>query len=249
MELTPSKQVRWTVGRAKAHNAQESIQSSSQWFDAGQFSPPTKRVSDLNLFDVVPDPILLDGSLNSCVSGGTYEFGVSIRYGNMVKYEAETYEQLLFTQKWLESKGGFNAYIDDLLQCSREPCATIDATICSKKFRFSVNHEGDFHIWLAIGDKMIKGCPFLVHVLPTTIDPSKSHIQGTGMWSGLVGTLCSVKIRTFDQQSNPMRYSASSVVVEVTDPNGHLLTVKLEDHLDGTYTASYAPLSGGDFTL
>jgi hypothetical protein len=249
MELTPSKQVRWTVGRAKAHNAQESIQSSSQWFDAGQFSPPTKRVSDLNLFDVVPDPILLDGSLNSCVSGGTYEFGVSIRYGNMVKYEAETYEQLLFTQKWLESKGGFNAYIDDLLQCSREPCATIDATICSKKFRFSVNHEGDFHIWLAIGDKMIKGCPFLVHVLPTTIDPSKSHIQGTGMWSGLVGTLCSVKIRTFDQQSNPMRYSASRVVVEVTDPNGHLLTVKLEDHLDGTYTASYIPLSGGDFTL
>ena len=249
MELTPSKQVRWSLGQAKSHHAHTSIQSNSKWFDGSQFSPPTKRASDLNLFDVLPDPVLIDGSLNSCVSGGTYEFGVSIRYGNMVKYEAETYEQLLFTQKWLESRGGFNAYIDDLLHSSREPCITIDATSCSKKFRFSVSHAGDFHIWIAIGERMIKGCPFLVHVLPTTINPSKSHIQGTGMWSGLVGTMCSVKIRTYDEQSNPMRYSAARVVVEVTDPNGHLLTVKLEDHLDGTYTASYIPLTGGDFTL
>jgi hypothetical protein len=249
MELTPSKQVRWSLGRAKAVSAHESIQSNSHWFDSSQFSPPTKKVSDLNLFDVIPDSVLLDGSLNSCVSGGTYEFGVSIRYGNMVQYEAEVYEQLLFTQKWLESRGGFHAYIDDIMQGSREPCITIDATICSKKFRFSVNHAGDFHIWIAIGEKMIKGCPFLVHVLPTTIDPALSHIQGTGMWSGLVGTMCSVKIRTFDHQSNQMRYSAARVVVEVTDPNGHALKVKLDDHLDGTYTASYIPLSGGDFTL
>ena len=249
MELTPSKQVRWSLGRAKAQNAHESVQSNSQWFCSSQFSPPTKRVSDLNLFDIIPDHVLLDGSLNSCVSGGSYEFGVSIRYGNMVRYEAENYEQLLFTQKWLESQGGFNAYLDDLVRGSREPCITIDATICSKKFRFGVNHAGDFHIWIAVGEKMIKGCPFLVHVLPTTIDPSISHIQGTGMWSGLVGTMCSVKIRTFDQQSNPMRYSAARVVVEVTDPNGHSLTVKLDDHLDGTYTASYIPLAGGDFTL
>jgi hypothetical protein len=249
MELTPSKQVRWSLGRAKAYSAHENLHSSLHWFDSSQFSPPTKKTSDLNLFDVIPDPILLDGSLNSCVSGGTYEFGVSIRYGNMVKYEAETYEQLLFTQKWLESRGGFNAYIDDLLHCSREPCITIDATICSKKFRFSVNHAGDFQVWIAIGEKMIQGCPFKVHVLPTTIDPSLSHIQGTGMWSGLVGTMCSVKIRTFDHQSNPMRYSAARVVVDVTDPNGHALMIKLDDHLDGTYTASYIPLSGGDFTL
>jgi hypothetical protein len=249
MELTPSKQVRWSVGQAKARDAHTAIQSDSQWFDGSQFSPPSRRASDLNLFDVITDPVLIDGSLNSCVSGGTYEFGVSIRYGNMIKYEAETYEQLIFTQKWLESRGGFNAYIDDLLHGSREQCITIDATICSKKFRFSVNHAGDFHIWIAIGERMIKGCPFLVHVLPTTIDPSKSHIQGTGMWSGLVGTMCSVKIRTFDHQSNPMRYSAARVNVEVTDPNGHLLIVKLDDHLDGTYTASYIPLTGGDFTL
>jgi hypothetical protein len=249
MELTPSKQVRWSLGRAKARHALDKIQSDSQLFDAGQFSPPTKRVSDLNLFDIIPDPILLDGTLNSCISGGTYEFGVTIKYGNMVRYDAETYEQLLFTQKWLEANGGFHAYIDDLLNSSREPCFTIDATICSKKFRFSVKHAGDFHIWIAIGEKMIRGCPFIVHVLPTTIDPSKSSIQGTGMWSGLVGKMCSIKIRTFDQQSNPMRYSAARVVVETTDPNGHLLTVKLEDHLDGTYTASYIPMSAGDYTL
>ena len=105
MELTPSKQVRWSLGQAKAHDAHTSIQSNSQWFEGSQFSPPTRRASDLNLFDVIPDPVLIDGSLNSCVSGGNYEFGVSIRYGNMIKYEAETYEQLIFTQKWLESRG------------------------------------------------------------------------------------------------------------------------------------------------
>ena len=95
------------------------------------------------------------------------------------------------------------------------------------------------------------GSPFLVHVLPAEVDPSKTSVKGAGIKGVVLRKQGKVQVLTKDRFGNARTHPAlkyDDVAVWVPGAQSKYLKREASGHLIGTYATSYCGCLGCDKT-
>ncbi|KAL9955084.1 hypothetical protein ACROYT_G036359 [Oculina patagonica] len=89
----------------------------------------------------------------------------------------------------------------------------------------------------------------LGQVTTSYVFPMLSSAEGPGLSRAKVGHKSTFTIITKDRNGEPCTTGGDLVSVKLHRPNGSPITADLEDNDDGTYTASFTPVSKGDHQI
>jgi hypothetical protein len=196
-----------------------------------------------SMFMAELDAAAMDGSLQECIAGETYTFGVSLRYGyGQAKSATDLDRQML--EDWMVKLGGLSAYLTG----EREiPCSCTHVAEGAYAFSFSASVKGDYQLWVFVGPNAIPGCPFPVHYHAGQPHGRNCQILGLGLWSALVGEETFFEWRAKDAFDNVLDYGGHPFMVSMFGPEE--IVVTLDDNQDGTYKARYTPTVAGEYKI
>lgn len=107
---------------------------------------------------------------------------------------------------------------------------------------------GTFVLHVRIAKEHIKDSPFRPMVISGEPCPSKCVATGPGVKSAVAGELTHFTVQSKDMSGNNMDKGGFTVVAVLKDPKGDI-PVAIKDNEDGTYSASYTPLTSGPINL
>jgi len=189
------------------------------------------------------DRAAMDGSLQECIAGETYTFGVSLRYGyGQAKTGTDLDRQML--EDWMVKQGGLSAYLTGTREV---PCACTHVAEGAYAFSFSASNVGEYKLWVFVGPNAIPGSPFPVFFHAGPPHGRNCQILGLGLWSALVGEETFFEWKAKDAFGNVLDYGGHAFMVSMYGPEE--IVVNLTDHQDGTYKATYIPTVAGEYKI
>ena len=189
------------------------------------------------------DPAAMDGSLQECIAGETYTFGVSLRYGyGQAKTGTDLDRQML--EDWMVKLGGLSAYLTGTREI---PCTCTHVAEGAYAFSFNASATGQYQLWIFVGPNSIPGSPFPVFYHAGPPHGKNCQILGVGLWSALVGEETFFEWKAKDAFGNVVDYGGHPFMVSMYGPEEIVIT--LDDHQDGTYKARYTATVAGEYKI
>jgi len=185
----------------------------------------------------------MDGSLQRCIAGELYSFGVSLKYGyGNAKVGTDIDREMM--EQWLVKQGGINAFLTGPKEIS---CTCTHVAQGAYAFTFSSSLVGQYQLWIFVGKSSVGGSPFPVRILPGPAKGRSCHVTGLGLWSAKVGMEASFEWAAKDSYGNKVEQGGDPFLVAVLGPDE--IPVEVIDHKDGSYRAAYTPTIAGQYRI
>jgi hypothetical protein len=209
----------------------------------GREARATLPLEQGGMFLIELDRAAMDGSLQQCIAGETYTFGVSLRYGYQSAKTCTDLDRHML-ETWIQRQGGLTAYLTGPAQVA---CNCTHVSEGAYAFAFNANIVGSYQLWVFVGKDHVPGCPLPVQFHAGPPSPRNCFISGLGLWSAMAGEEASFEWTAKDRFGNVVCYGGHPFVITMYGPEE--IVIHVSDCLDGKYTASYMPCLAGQYRL